>query len=98
MLKVAGTWKALISTHTFWTDCADSNLSSDNENCVNSWRDVIREKMYLILGIVMLMGMTQKPTLRFYFSRGLFVEVCFILIHIIMKHERFELIMKYMHN
>jgi hypothetical protein len=39
---------------------------------MNKWRDVIREEIYLVLGLIILMGITKKPTAETNFTRDPF--------------------------
>jgi hypothetical protein len=56
---------------------------------------VTSDKIYVILGLIMLMGIVQKPTQKPYFSRVAFVETP--IFPQTMTHDRFELIMKFLH-
>jgi hypothetical protein len=62
---------------------------------VRQWRPVMENEIYVVLGLFLLMGIIQKPTLQTYFSRRRilitpgFGEV--------ISRDRFELIMKFLH-
>jgi hypothetical protein len=61
---------------------------------VHSWVPVIEIEIYVVLGLFLLMGIVQKPTMRSYFSKKSvlptpgFADV--------ISRERFELICKFL--
>ena len=50
---------------------------------------------YVVLGLILLMGMVQKPTLKFCFYRDAFVETP--IFPQTMKHRKFELNTRFLH-
>ena len=62
---------------------------------VRNWEPVTGDEIYVVLGLLMLMGIIQKPTLKSYFSRDAFLESP--IFPQTMKQDQFELIMKFIH-
>jgi hypothetical protein len=59
------------------------------------WQPVTSGKLYVVSGLIMLMGIVQKPTLKSYFSRDAVIETP--ILPQTMTHDRSELIMKFLH-
>ena len=53
------------------------------------------EEIYVFMGLLMLMGIVQKPTLKSYFSKDGFLETP--IFFQVMSRDRFELIMGFLH-
>ncbi|XP_046402046.1 piggyBac transposable element-derived protein 4-like [Ischnura elegans] len=62
---------------------------------INNWRDVTREEMYIMLGIFILMGIIQKPSVKSYFTKDPFLETP--IFSQMMSLDRFQLISKFLH-
>lgn len=52
------------------------------------------DEIYVFLGLIMLISIVQKVTVKYYFSRDAFVETP--IFPQAMTHNRFELIMKFL--
>jgi hypothetical protein len=59
------------------------------------WRPVTESEIYVMLGLFLLMGIIQKPTLRSYFSRKRILSTPGF--GDVISRDRFELIMKFLH-
>ena len=55
--------------------------------CMSSWQPVTGDEMYVTVGLIVPMGILQKPTLKSYFSRDVFVETP--IFPQTMTHDRF---------
>jgi hypothetical protein len=62
---------------------------------VRKWTRVTENEIYVVLGLYLLMGIIQKPTLRSYFSRRRILSTPGF--GDVISRERFELIMKFLH-
>ena len=61
----------------------------------HEWKDVTKEEIRLYLGILILMGIIDKPSLQSYFSRHPLLNTP--IFYEIMKRDRFLLILKFLH-
>ncbi|KAG8239608.1 hypothetical protein J437_LFUL018429 [Ladona fulva] len=62
---------------------------------IASWRAVTVEEIYTVLGIFMLMGIIQKPTIRSYFSTKIILSTPGF--SDVISRDRLEIICKYLH-
>jgi hypothetical protein len=62
---------------------------------MRKWQPVTSDEIYVVLGLIMLMGIVQKCTLKPYSSRDAFVET--LIFPQTMTHDRFELIVEFLH-
>jgi hypothetical protein len=62
---------------------------------VKSWTPVNNDEIYVCLGIIMLMGIIQKPTLKSSFSKNPILETP--IFGRTMTQDRFELITEFFH-
>jgi hypothetical protein len=56
---------------------------------------VTREEIYLVLELIMLMRITQKPTIKIYFTGNPFLDTSIFSETI--SQDRYEFIVKFMH-
>jgi hypothetical protein len=81
-------------TNRYTEYCTQSTVLKHRSH-MRSWQPVTSDEIYVVLGIIMLMGIVQKPMLKSYFSRNAFVET--LVFPQTMTHDRYELIMKFLH-
>jgi hypothetical protein len=62
---------------------------------VRKWEPVRGEEIYVALGLMKLMGIVQKPTIKSYFSKDPFLETP--IFYQTMTQDRFELTTKFLH-
>jgi hypothetical protein len=78
-----------------YADYCIQNSVLEPRSCIRSWQPLTSDKIYVVLGLTMLMDIVQKPTLKLYFSTNAFIET--LIFPHTMTSDRFELIMKFLH-
>lgn len=85
--------KIVMETNKYAEQTIQSN--SILSRTMKNWKPVDEAEIYVLLGIYMLMGIVQKPSIRSYYCKDPFIETP--IFSKIMKKERYDLICKFLH-
>jgi hypothetical protein len=77
-----------------YADCCIENSLLKCRSRMKNWQPVTSYEIYVVLGLIMVMGVEERPTLKPYFSRDAFIETDISTDY---DTDRYELIMKFLH-
>ncbi|KAG8235677.1 hypothetical protein J437_LFUL015735 [Ladona fulva] len=86
--------KIVLETNRYACNYLQSNTLFSRSR-LNYWKAVDVGEVYVYLGLIMLMGIVRKPTIRSYFSRNPLLET--EIFSRMMSQDRFESISKFLH-
>ena len=84
-----------VETNRFANKCLQDLGDDIDESYLRHWEDVAHNELKTFIGLLLLMGIIYKPSIRMYWSLDTIYSTP--IFSQVMKRDRFELIMKFLH-